>query len=62
MNKKILLMMIVAGGGFFITLAITSVFPASEYSFVSGLALAIFGVIIAIQIVLYSKVRKEIPK
>jgi hypothetical protein len=55
-------MMIVAGGGFFITLAITSVFPASEYSFVSGLALAIFGVIIAIQIVLYSKVRKEIPK
>jgi len=55
-------MLIVAGGGFLITTMITSIYPASEYSFVSGLALAIFGVMVAIQIVLYRKVRKEIPK
>lgn len=55
-------MIIVAGGGFFITTMITAIYPASEYIFVSSLALAIFGIMIAIQIVLYSKVRKEIPK
>jgi hypothetical protein len=39
---------------------ISSLYPASEYSFALGLALAVFGVIIAIEIVLYSKVRNEI--
>ena len=60
MNKKIFLMLIVAGIGLIIQMIVTSLYPASEYSFTLGLALAIFGIIIAIQIGLYSKVRKEI--
>jgi len=60
MNKKILIMLIIAGVGVIIQMIISSVYPASEFSFVSGLALAIFGVIMAIQIALYSKVKKEI--
>jgi len=60
MNKKILIMLIIAGAGVIIQMIISSVYPATEFSFVSGLALAIFGVIIAIQIALYSKVKKEI--
>ncbi|MDH3610680.1 MAG: hypothetical protein OEM79_02840 [Nitrosopumilus sp.] len=59
-NKKILIMLIVAGIGLPIQMIISSLYPASEYSFALGLALAIFGVLIAIEIVLYSKVRKEI--
>jgi len=53
-------MLIVAGIGLPIQMIISSLYPASEYSFALGLALAIFGVLIAIEIVLYSKVRKEI--
>jgi len=60
MNKKILIMLVIAGVGVIIQMIISSVYPASEFSFVSGLALAIFGVIMAIQIALYSKVKKEI--
>ena len=60
MNKKILIMMIIAGIGVPIQIILTSLYPASEYSFTLGVALAIFGVIIAIEIVLYSKVKKEI--
>jgi len=59
-NKKILIMLIVAGVGLVIQMILTSLYPASEYSFTFGVALAIFGVIIAIQIGLNSKVRKEI--
>ena len=59
-NKKILIMLIVAGTGLPIQMIISSLYPASEYSFALGLALAVFGVIIAIEIVLYSKVRNEI--
>lgn len=62
MNKKILLMLIIAVLGLMIQMIMTSIYPASEYSFTLGLALAVFGVIVAIQIGLYSKVRKEIPK
>lgn len=53
-------MLIIAGGGLIIQMILSSLYPASEYSFTLGLALAIFGVIIAIQIALYSKVKKEI--
>ncbi len=53
-------MLIVAGAGVIIQMIISSVYPASEFSFVSGLALAAFGVILAIQIILYNKVKKEI--
>ena len=52
--------MIIAGIGVPIQIILTSLYPASEYSFTLGVALAIFGVIIAIEIVLYSKVKKEI--
>ena len=55
-------MIIVAGIGLPIQLILSSLYPASEYSFTLGVALAIFGVIIAIEIALYNKVRKEIPK
>ena len=60
MNRKILIMLIVAGVGLIIQMIISSLYPASEYSFTLGVALAVFGVIIAIQIGLYNKVRKEI--
>ena len=60
MNRKILAMMAIAAGGLVIQMIISAIYPASEYSFALGLALAIFGVLIAIEIMLYSKVRKEI--
>ena len=60
MNKKILIMLIIAGAGLVIHMIISSLYPASEYSFVFGIALAVFGAIIAIQIVLYNKAKKEI--
>jgi len=53
-------MLIVAHVGFVIQIIIVSLYPPSEFGFVYGLALAVFGVVIAIEIVLYSKVRKEI--
>ena len=55
-------MLVAAGAGLVIQIIISSVYPASEFSFTTGLALVIFGVIVAIQIVLYNKVRKEIPR
>lgn len=55
-------MIIIAGIGLPIQLLLSLMYPASEYSFTLGVALAIFGVIIAIEIALYSKVRKDIPK
>jgi len=61
-NKKILLMLIIAGIGLPIQIILSSMYPASEYSFTLGVALAIFGIIIAIEIALYNKVRKEIQK
>lgn len=59
MNKKILIMLIIAGVGVIIQMIISSMYPASEFSFVSGLALAVFGVIIVIQITLSSKVKRN---
>jgi len=57
---KILIMMAIAGGGFYIQLVITCMYTVSEFSFTLPIALAIFGIIVTIQIILYSKVRKEI--
>jgi len=59
-NKKILFLMFLASFGLVIEMLLVSFYPASEHSFTLGVALAIFGIIIAIQIALYSKVRKEI--
>ena len=61
MNKKILIMMAIASFGVVIQLIISSIFPASDLSLALGIALAVFGIMIAIMIALYSKVRKEIP-
>ena len=61
-NKKILIMLIIAGIAFPIQMILTSMYPASEYSFTFGVALAIFAIIVAIMIALYSKARKEIPR
>ena len=55
-------MLILAGAGIIIQMFISSMYPASEISFVFGAALTIFGIIIAIQIALYSKAKKEIPE
>ena len=55
-------MMILASIGLVIQIILSSIYPASEYSFTFGVALAIFGIIIAIMIVMYNKVRKEIPR
>ena len=55
-------MIIVAGGGLMVQIIITSIYPASEFSFTTGFVLAIFCVILAIQIRLFSKARKEIPR
>ena len=60
-SKKILLMMAVAMAGFAVQTAITLAYPASEFAFTTGLALAIFCVVVAVQIGLYSRVRKEVP-
>jgi len=61
-NKKILLMLIIGAIGLPLQIILVSLYPASEYSFTLYVALAIFGIIAAIMIVLYSKVRKEIPR
>jgi len=61
-NKKILIILIIAGIAFPIQIILTSMYPASEYSFTFGVALAIFAIIVAIMIALYSKARKEIPR
>jgi len=53
-------MLIIAGIGIIIQMFISSIYPASEISFALGVALAIFGIIIAIQITIYSKTKKEI--
>ena len=55
-------MLTIGGIALPIQMILSLMYPASEYSFTLGVALAIFGVITAIMIVLYSKVRKEIPK
>ena len=55
-------MLIIAAIGLPLQMILVSLYPASEYSFTLGVALAIFGIIVAIMIVLYSKVRKEIPR
>ena len=60
MNRKILAMMAIAAIGLVIQMIISAIFPASEYSLALGIALAVFGVLIAIEIVLYNKVKKEI--
>jgi hypothetical protein len=62
MNKKILIMLIIAGVGLVIQMILTSLYPASQYSFALGIALAIFGIIVAVQIGIYNKAKKEIPK
>ena len=54
--------MIIAAVGFVIQMIISTIYRASESSLILGIALAIFGIIIAIEIVLYSKVKKQIPE
>ena len=61
-NKKILIMLIIGSIALPIQMILTSMYPASEYSFTFGVALAIFAIIVAIMIALYSKARKEIPR
>lgn len=61
-NKKILIMLIIGSMALPIQMILTSMYPASEYSFTFGVALAIFAIIAAIMIALYSKARKEIPR
>ena len=62
MNKKIILLIIIAGIGLAIQLIISNMYPASESSLLLGIALAVLGIIIAIQIAFYSKAKKEISK
>ena len=62
MNKKILAMMAIASGGLVIQMIISAIFPASQFNLALGLGLAIFGIIITIEIILYSKFRKEISE
>ena len=61
-NKKILIILIIGGIALPIQMILTSMYPASEYSFTFGVALTIFVIIVAIMIALYSKARKEIPR
>ena len=62
LNKKILLMMTLGGVGLVIQLILSSLYPASEYSFTLGVALAIFAIITAIMIVLFGKTKKDFSK
>ena len=54
------MMLIIAGMGVIIQIIFSSLYPASENNFTLGVTLAIFGVTIAIEIALYTKVKKEI--
>ena len=55
-------MLAIASIGLPLQIILVSLYPTSEYNFTLGVALAIFGMIVAIMIVLYSKVRKEIHR
>ena len=53
-------MILIAVIGTYIPLTLVFMFPVSEFEIVSYIAVAIFGIIMSIEITLYSKVRKEI--
>jgi len=57
-NKKILVMMIIGAVGLVFQMVMSSFYRDSESSLVLGIALAAFGIMVAIQIVIYSKVKK----
>ena len=61
MNKKILVMMILGAVGLVFQMVLSSFYRDSESSLVLGIALAAFGTMVAVQIAIYSKVKKEIP-
>ena len=60
MNKKILIMIFMAGSGAIFQMIFVSIYPPSEFPIVPYVSLAFFGIIISIEITLYSKIKKEL--
>jgi hypothetical protein len=60
MNKKVLIMIFMAGSGTIFQMIFVSIYPPSEFPIVPYASLAFFGIIISIEITLYSKVKKEL--
>jgi hypothetical protein len=60
MNKKVLIMIFMAGGGTIFQMIFVSIYSPSEFPIVPYVSLAFFGIIISIEITLYSKVKKEL--
>ena len=60
MNKKVLIMIFMAGGGAIFQMIFVSIYSPSEFPIVPYVSLAFFGIIISIEITLYSKVKKEL--
>lgn len=49
-----------AGSGTIFQMIFVSIYPPSEFPIVPYVSLAFFGIIISIEITLYSKVKKEL--
>ena len=60
MNKKVLIMIFMASGGTIFQMIFVSIYPLSEFHIVPYVSLAFFGIILSIEITLYSKVKKEL--
>jgi hypothetical protein len=60
MNKKVLIMIFMAGSGTIFQMIFVSIYPPSEFPIVHYVSLAFFGIIISVEITLYSKAKKEL--
>ncbi|MDH3395820.1 MAG: hypothetical protein OEL52_06665 [Nitrosopumilus sp.] len=60
MNKKVLIMIFMAGGGTIFQIIFVSIYSPSEFPIVPYVSLAFFGITLSIEIILYSKVKKEL--
>ena len=53
-------MIFMAGSGIVFQMIFVSIYPPSEFPIVPYVSLAFFGIVISIEITLYSKVKKEL--
>lgn len=60
MNKKVLMMIFFAGGGAIFQMILVGIYPPAEFEIIPYVSVAFFGIIISIELALYSKVKKEL--
>ena len=60
MNKKALIMIFMVNGATAFQIIFISIYQPSELPIISYISLAFFGIIILIEIMLYSEVKKEL--